>query len=331
MITNNSIVNELSDVSIALWGPHGAGKTWLVKSLAKSLEKHNGEASELRYGIRNANTGEDLYYEGIPEVFPTVGMVGEEWIFGRKVNTRFVKKVSYKHKISVYEHRIEIRDVEGELTEKLKEHEDIQKYIRGAKSVLLILDPFQFGDRPPESSPMPNRDDDVGNTESNVSHIKAEKTIFTEEDYCRLVRDLIKLLSNSNNTKNLAICVTKYDRLGIRTRDPWEVIDIKFGTQMLELFRATIKDPSKNLNIRPFLVSSFGYLDKAQTQPNFNQNSGFIQKKDAWEPFNVEAPFFWLFEQTERQILNQASQNIFQKLFERDRIQSYIPYPKTWS
>jgi hypothetical protein len=121
----------------------------------------------------------------------------------------------------------------------------------------------------------------------------------------------------------VAVCVTKVDQLGVQGRDPWQVVEVYFGSEMAQMLRSY----KSKMRIEAFAVSAAGYLDEFREQPNFDPGTRSLLSPERWQPFAVETPFFWMFTYLERRRLAQGGGDIPRWYFKQDRLARYIGYP----
>ena len=95
-----------------------------------------------------------------------------------------------------------------------------------------------------------------------------------------------------------------------------------FGRELYQMLRRYSSLP--NFRIETFSTSAFGFL---QSVPNYNAETGELKDVTRWKPYNVEAPFFWVFSHIERRRLERMSQSSFlSNLFAHQREKKYLPY-----
>jgi len=76
-----------------------------------------------------------------------------------------------------------------------------------------------------------------------------------------------------------------------------------------------------------FTLSSMGYLDGPGRHANYEPGSGYLAKKEHWSPYNVEFPFFWLFESIEKRRIKENQKGFISKMSD-DHLSIYISYPR---
>ena len=118
----------------------------------------------------------------------------------------------------------------------------------------------------------------------------------------------------------LALCITKCDRLGFPINDGRSVADACFGSRVGDLLRHHEKQNLVKGEV--FNTSAIGYCESSGFLiPNADRHHRSIRHPELWSPFNVAAPFFWIFEEVERKRLTQT---LKPKQIERH----YVPSPR---
>ena len=301
---------QLFNVSVALWGPTKVGKTWLCHAFGRTLQtKYQREIDGLVYELETVNKSDYSYP-------PNYGSAGVEAFVLRFARSRTSE--SYAQSISSFRHEIRIFDNQGSQTtepfeEKIKspshtlEHNTATINIAHADIVFIVLDPTYYY----------NLNGDVYESEEN----------FLKVEYPRLVRNLIRFLETdkSNRDRYYAVCISKADYIdgGVYV-DPDTMIEFYFGEEMTKALK--IPDPKR---IKTFTTSSAGYImQNGHAVPNIS--AGMCLDVDNWQPYGVEFPFFWAFEELEKQSLRDRFQNSWWKRLTLEReLKKYIPYPKS--
>jgi GTPase SAR1 family protein len=299
---------------IALWGPTGSGKTWLMMSFGKAL--FDLKDPEFEYRLLDPESHPVNALEP-PAQKPTEEMRDEVWLFQRIGRQR-----TPAHDLSVHTHFINLHDFKGIDTVELTKREVVRS-IEESHHVILLLDPFLLANTkladPQEA--LANR---IPGMESTT------KGQYTQNQYATHVANLLDLLGRHNRPdRYIAVCFTKIDLLGVQGRDPWQLIDAYFGAAMhtqLKNYAAQIKS-SGHEQMQAFCVSAAGYLDGPERKSNYDPATGHLLVPDQWQPFRVEAPFFWIFDNIERQRLAHKGGGVTRFLFGNERLKKYIPYP----
>ena len=314
-----------NEYSIALWGPTSSGKTWFVHAFAKKLAVDYMDDVNFSYEIRDAITGNPVPASP-PEIDGTRTMYDVPWIFRRlpKIDTE-------AHRISQFEHLVNVRDDKGASTVGLMDIDNEMSKINIINSdyILLMLDPIQTQAAAQYSKISTSPQDEIETLQDSVTSPLSDNSIgddkpLSSSEYVDKVVELFNTLVNEGQNRHyhVAVCITKVDQLGVRQRDPWEIIQIFFGRQMY----AALKQYQNlaQFTLETFSTSAFGFLGNQA-----NYDVGGLKNKEHWMPYNVEAPLFWLFEKVERgRLLNTASGSIGLKVFGQDRQKMYIPYER---
>jgi hypothetical protein len=296
---------RLFNVSAALWGPVASGKTWLVYAFGRTLQtKYNREIDGLVYELETVNKSD---FSHQPDD-PTMGTEVFVFKFSRSRTLE-----NYSQSISSFRHEIQIFDNQGgNTTNPFKSNSDYPPNIRNtaildithADIVVIVLDPRHT--------------------------FYGENKTFLKTEYSRLVRELIRYLESDKNNHNryYAVCITKADVIegGIYI-NPDALIEAYFGEDMINALK--IPDPKR---IKTFTTSSAGYLiNHGREISNVGlcmDGTGLLDVEN-WQPYGVEFPFFWAFEEIEKQSLKDRFQNSWWKRLNLRRyLKKYIPYPK---
>src|SRR3982074_2900008 len=96
---------------IAFWGPSSSGKTWLMQSLARSLQKINQDDTEFEYALAQPESLERTNGFKAPQNQATSEAYDQVWLFQRKVRREHDTPA---HRLSAHSHSIVIRDAPGE-------------------------------------------------------------------------------------------------------------------------------------------------------------------------------------------------------------------------
>jgi hypothetical protein len=287
--------NSTNGTNIALWGPTGSGKTWLIHALAKELSWYSDKDLEFSYSLID-DSGIALWPTPPNSVDQGATQFPEDrlWTFERKG-----KKDTPTHKISSHSHSIIVHDDRGQnlVDAALGGVQSLAiTTLQNSPNLILLLDPSTV----------------KGIGVSSPTQVSTE---YERHEYTQIIYNLINLLLAQEGQRRIAVCLSKADLLNLILPEQ-ELIKACFGPDLLRLFN------NQRLQVKFFRVSSVGFLKKSTGKkvPNIT-NEGNIGNPDQWEPFNVVSPFFWLFESIERQRLKQG--DVF-----GDREKKYIPYPK---
>ncbi|NOT02999.1 MAG: ATP-binding protein [Anaerolineales bacterium] len=283
--------------NIAIWGPPGSGKTWLIHALAKELSWYNDRDSDFSYSLVD-DTGVRLYPSPPNSVDQGATMAPEDrvWTFERKG-----KKQSQAHIISTQRHNIIVHDDKGQnlvdaVTPFVGQSLTIET-LRYSPNIIILLDPSTVKNLS-ISTPVP------------------PPTVYEKHEYTELLLNLVNALAAQGVERHLAVCLSKSDLLNL-ILPVEEIVKACFGVDTLKV----LQDP--RIHTRFFRVSSVGFLRQphGKKSPNITIE-GKISNEEVWEPFNVVSPFFWLFEAIERARIGGGN-----TLFS-DRGKIYLPYPR---
>ncbi len=307
---------------ITLWGPTGAGKTWLINAFVKKINFLHSNSQEFKYRLYKYPSKEPSFVSP-KSISPTSDPEHNLFLFeriGPNLN-------SYKYQLSSHSHLLSIRDSKGSNTLSMLEKPDNSRMTLvntiNAEGIIIVLDPTM-------TSTNSNRDQ---TSESIISSELLSPPLDDKNQYERYdvpiarheyfywVNELINVLEKYSSRRGgpfFAACITKVDLLskGMYKRDPWDLIDGYFGREMVDILRSRV-------NVEAFAVSSYGFL--RDEYPNYDSASGGLMNISEWSPLNVESPFFWIFQNIELKRLSQST-TIFDKLFNRAKY--YIPYPR---
>jgi hypothetical protein len=314
---------------IAFWGPSSSGKTWMMQSLARSLRKINQDDTEFEYVLVESQAPSATQ---APQNQATAEAYDRVWLFQRKVRP---DHDTAAHRMSAHSHSIVARDAPGELLMQ-GINNIVMVPLRDAQCVVALLDPSLVEN----TAAMPAAAEQVGQAASNqglaalfgsaaaAGHEPAPghglSFQYTQAQYTQMVSNLLQLLASAPRPdRHVAICVTKVDQLGVQGRSPWQVIEVYFGSDMARL----LKSYAGKMSIEAFSLSAAGYLDAYRRQPNYDPGTRGLLSPERWQPFAVEAPFFWLFTHIEHHRLAQGGSRLARWYFGRERLKRYIGYP----
>jgi hypothetical protein len=314
---------------IAFWGPSSSGKTWLMQSLARALHKINQEDPEFEYVLAQPDALAAINPFQAPQNQATAEAYDKVWLFQRKVRPDHDTPA---HRLSAHSHSIVIRDAPGELLMQ-GVNNVVMVPLRDAQCVIAILDPslVDSGAGAPAAQPEPAAAPQglaalFGGSPEVAAPTPSYGAAFqyTQAQYTQMVGNLLALLAGgARPDRHVAVCVTKIDQLGVQGRSPWQVIEVYFGAEMVQV----LKSHAGKLRIETFSVSAAGYLDEYRQQPNYDPGTRSLLSPERWQPFAVETPFFWLFTHLEQRRLAQGGGRLPRWYFRQDRLARYIGYP----
>ena len=336
---------------IALWGPSGSGKTWLVESFLKSLRLlDHDEDTDWEYASKIADTDDDTFLAmEAPPVEPTLGPQTQDYLVTRR--PKLPTSLRAKTVINTHTHRLQVRDIQGDWTWN-RDSQDANVQLttsvnfEGATAVIIALDhtlikgysesqgparqnpPIELSSPQDDIDYTLDEDNNRGTTEQDDIDYTSEENYnggASREDWVDRVRSLATELRKTKKEFRIAICVTKIDQCNVRQWDASQVIESLYGPRMKEL----ITDLGKYFSVKEFCVSSAGFLADNMETPNFDQATAEIRDEDNWRPYNVHAPFFWIFEEQERKRLADQGNWLAKLLFREHRLRMHAPYPRT--
>ncbi|HNB93320.1 MAG TPA: hypothetical protein PKV31_10430, partial [Saprospiraceae bacterium] len=147
------------------------------------------------------------------------------------------------------------------------------------------------------------------------------KNTFTREEYTQIIHYLLMTLSkNSPQKRYLAMCITKMDKMRIQG-SPWTLLKRLFGQEMF----IVLENYKKLFDIEVFVTSAAGFVKDKKDNMGVkvsNEVDGDIKDISQWQPVNTAAPFFWIFENREKEKIK-SSGNSFS-----NNLRYYIEYPR---
>ena len=316
---------------IAFWGPSSSGKTWLMQSLARSLHRINEEDAEFEYVLAQPSAMAAINSSQAPQNQATSDAYDRVWLFQRKVRQEYD---SPAHRLSAHSHTIVVRDAPGELLMQGNSNV-VMVPLRDAQCVIAVLDPSLVDTAPEQAQPAQPEPAAARQGLAALFGSAAAPTAaptpqygvsfqYTQAQYTQMVSNLMQLLAAANKPdRHVAVCVTKVDQLGVQGRDPWQVVEVFFGSEMAQMLRGY----KSRMRLEAFCVSAAGFLDEAREQPNFDPGTRSLLSPERWQPFAVETPFFWMFTYLERRRLAQGGGRLPLWYFKKDRLERYIGYP----
>jgi len=314
---------------IAFWGPSSSGKTWLMQSLARSLHKINQDDAEFEYVLAQPEAlAAPANAFQAPQNQATADAYDKVWLFQRKVRPEHDTPA---HRMSAHSHSIVVRDAPGELLMQ-GVNNVVMVPLRDAQCVIAVLDPSLIDTTEAAPAAQPERAATQGlaslfGSSSSTGAPTPNYGVafqYTQAQYTQMMSNLLQLLSSAPQpNRHVAVCITKVDQLGVQGRSPWQVVEVFFGPEMATLLRSY----EAKMAIETFTVSAAGYLDDTRQQPNFDPGTRSLLSPERWQPFAVETPFFWLFNNLERERLAHGGGRIPRWYFKKERLARYIGYP----
>lgn len=286
--------------SIALWGPEGSGKTWLINAFCKALTRIETGDCRFSYELFEV-TGKDfaspvLMFE--PSALPTEEHTVHAWKFRR----RPLRKDLLADQVSTHLHDLLVHDMRGAETILLAE--EAREVFLSADLILVLLDPTLI---------------------SGVSASKENQSLgrrLSQLEYAGYVQQLFDFVLRSSLPRpEIAVCITKLDTL-VEPITKENLLVEQFGNQMLFV----INEFQRKFKTEIFGTSSAGYVNESIQTPNYDPIQGKLSDTSCWEPRFVEKPFFWFLENIERGKLLQST-SLLDGLFSKINLSEYISYP----
>ncbi|KAA3642050.1 MAG: hypothetical protein DWQ07_25995 [Chloroflexi bacterium] len=304
----------VDEIGIALWGPKGSGKTSMIFAFGDLVNKKYFNSKDgFIYQIQDIDGVliDVLPPQEIKDIREgSEDATGVNWQFSRvpNENNKNLQYADHAYALSSHIHWIAFFDDKGDrMVEMLKtgnpDNDKTLLRIMRAQNVIILLDPTLLVD-------------------TEYMDPATETVRFTKEKYKSMVANLCVALSKYQAdsqiiNRRIAVCLTKADwldrgRLDRAQRSPetaWELIEEEFGSDMVSILQR------HSDIVRPFAVSAKGVED------------------NKWNPIGIEWPFFWLFEESEQAAIVESGNDnrlssLKRFLFQRQRSNEYIPYPK---
>lgn len=293
--------------SIAFWGPPASGKTSLIAAFARELTWYSKADPDFSYKL-SANQGLrlEINSEISPEFPPPTLPYPVDHAFYFQ---RLGKKDSIAHRVSSFHHTIQIRDNSGEnLFYRGPKNDDDSSFddYLAIRNFIVLIDPTTIIDN---------------------ADISENRFGVMPEQYLEALQGLIRINRSHSKILRLAICISKSDAL--HPRLPANLIIEKyFGKKLFQLLQA-----NHQVVFSFFKVSAVGMITTISGKSvsniaNLKENSYELRDPEKWHPINVVSPFFWIFENIERELISRYEKKNLFNLFDTDRKKYYIPYPQ---
>lgn len=272
----------MDPLRIALWGPTGSGKTWLVHALDRELRRYTQLDPYYSYDLQDEH-GNPVIADS-ERVPLATDRIEDSFL-------RFSRSPKPGHpKLQVFVHEFIIHDNLGVSTLNalgLSSSTDAPAEITLERSfgVVALLDAIS----------------------ANGVDAPELGVLASDENYAEHVEALFQLMNSASfraPRKYLALCVSKVDQLLHMKREPKELMQVRFRKTAERADRYANQQHS-GIEMAYFSTSAVGFVKRGrQTVANFNPEDGSILEPSRWLPYNVVAPFFWMFENVERASLS---------------------------
>lgn len=276
---------------VVFWGPVKSGKTWLFNAFLKKIEILNRKLKPLDFSFIAESNGAEVGHIETLMNEPTTGIYERKYIFVRKkLGDDFVAKVNTQsHEVLVVDNTGGAFGSAFGTTEMDEKRKDFAwEKVRTARFLVLALN-------------------------SGYEENATSGTIVKQ------LRDLLKVVKESDGGKYIAACLTKVDTLGeelvieFYNQDKSQLRGLlirSFGKeyvdQIYEGLNALQMD-GKN-HVESFATSATGYFNNnGKKNRNISGDGGTLADSANWYPEEVEKPFFWLFDVVERERLRYLS------------------------
>jgi|ADurb_H2B_01_Slu_FD_contig_41_975900_length_2471_multi_4_in_0_out_0_3 hypothetical protein len=306
--------------SIALWGPTGAGKDWLVRAFNRELRSLNDWKNRFSYDLKLVRPGSDREFE-VPafadppgDILATEESEDTKYAFYRKDTTFPVedKRHCQRHEFILH------NDAGGALVKCLENemnHNATLETLLQSRNIIIVLGVGNLG--------LNTHHEPYENQEKNGE--KDEKGLLFKK-----IMQLIDRLSVEPR-RNIAICLTKIDLIvdenEFTQQDRWNVLSEQYGNDARNYLESMKK---KFSNMEVFITTSAGYVNSNGVRDkNINQDATGLKDPAQWKPLNTVAPFFWIFEKIEDERYKSIS--LFRKIIfsEESKPVPYLRYIKT--
>jgi GTPase SAR1 family protein len=295
-----------SEYEISLWGPSSSGKTTLMNSLMRALYQRTQKDPAFEYLLLDADEDDLQDYSRLfssPMEEGTKSPRTTRWVFQRRLKSnKSLPKV-----VNVHSHLIQIHDMNGINTVNLDDS-ITRSIFENSRFLLLMLDHTLL------------HEGDAGGV-TPWGTPSASRIQYLEQ-----VEKLIRFLEKSqpNQSRSLAVCFTKVDLMSLY-REPWDLISASFGADMVNFLRGC--QSKQGWKVESFAVSAVGFLHQnGKRSPNFDRATSALLDVENWLPYNVESPFFWMFNEIEKSRLKQHDSFLTQFFFNQDRTKDWVEY-----
>jgi GTPase SAR1 family protein len=307
---------------IVFWGPATSGKTWLFRAFLKKVQLLNDILKSQGYSLDVKEINGNRW-ESIPNID---GLLTEATSDSMQSYYQIIRKTEktsvsgIKTRVNTHSHEIWVFDNPGGWFQKQTQaemKEDQKKQVAGVAEA-------------------------IRNAHYLVLALDSGKTTTGESNFAEDLKQLTSLVANTEG-KKIAACITKTDALGqqlvipLYNRDESQLKGLltrSFGQEYARQIDASLDILRRSHDVKLFATSAVGYHEKdGKKIVNLNETKTAIGNTAAWNPEEVEKPFFWLFDAIERQrieYLDPASR-LFSFLMGKDNIlktrrEAYLSY-----
>jgi len=264
---------------IALWGPTGAGKSWLLYALSRELELLNARDERFDYFLDD-EFGHPVRSD--PENPPGANDSMVDTLL------TFTRRPRAGQPFREYRHQLHVHDNMGKLLVNAGVQgrgDDPTEYTLSRSTALIVLLDASSRENQPSAPELGILADDRA--------------------YASSLQSLIGLLDADHTyTKYLAVCVSKVDvwaSLRDTNREQDRLVQMMFKRNY-DMLRSL--GPRPDFRVGYSNTSAVGFLPGRGPDnrriPNFNPANGAIAQPAKWRPHHVSAPFFWIFEEIEK-------------------------------
>ena len=273
----------MANPKILLWGPSGSGKTCLLNAFAREIHFLSKKNEFSAYSLLDKRSRIPVSYLWNKEFgAPTTRAEDLDFVFINNIKKPKLKDI--EHTIRVYEDR---GDALVQALNQSRGSTIAGSSLREATHIIALIDLTLITDSVWEK------------------HIPKSKQAISKIEYLNYIQKLIQIASEKSYPLNIAICLNKMDLSSLRWEDPRTLIEIYLGINFLDTIMYHARG---NINISFFVTSAMGYFyDKEGIEhPNYDANKSGPLHENEWQPWNVSAPFFWMFNEIERQKIERS-------------------------
>lgn len=307
--------NFIRQESIALFGPTASGKDWLIRALAKEIERVNRGADnifyyELMQVLRDGTVTPAIAY-------PPTGAIAatpypEDFLYQFTRRARNDRYQCYEHTHNIVIHN----DAGSVIVASVLDNDQFMatyQNLLNARNLIILIAPPEGAAQGRPASPQTNIEDGLRELLKTID--SPQEPVYNDflpasvvrpwssSDYERFISLLFHALSNSTaniGRRNIAICLTKVDQTRVHRSDSEQVFNTMFPNlvRLIEMQRQTH-------NIGFFQTSSAGFVNQTDNFGRIEQvpnirGSNLLDEIN-WKPFGTTGPFFWIFENLERE------------------------------